>query len=401
MTAVRLAAIVLILVVATAGWFVLGGSVAYRTETAADRGQDAVSGLWGQEQVQRAPSFTAPGASVELAGSDITADFELQQRRKGLLWFSTYVVDFTADYRLRNPGDQDTAARMSLAFPAPDGVYDGFAVESEGRRLPVTYENGSAIAQIPIPAGETVVVSTGYRTNGLDEWRYEPSPDGIGVIDDFTLTMITDFPDVDFPGDGVSPTEKRQTAEGWELAWEYDSLVSGRPIALVMPTPLNPGPIAQRISFFAPVSLLFYFASLVLLTSTEDVRLHPMHYAFLAAGFFAFHLLFAYLADRIDINLAFGIGALVSLALCIAYLGVVVGRSRALVEVAVGQILFLVLFSYSFFFEGLTGIAVTIGSVATLAFFMAKTARVDWERVFRRPESGHAWPHQAAQTPRV
>ena len=48
--------------------------------------------------------------------------------------------------------------------------------------------------------------------------------------------------------------------------------------------------------------------------------------------------------------------------------------------------MFLVLFSYSFFFEGLTGLAVTIGSVVTLAYFMAKTGHVDWEDVFRKRE---------------
>jgi hypothetical protein len=60
---------------------------------------------------------------------------------------------------------------------------------------------------------------------------------------------------------------------------------------------------------------------------------------------------------------------------------------------------FLVLFSYSFFFEGLTGLAVTIGSIITLAYFMAKTAHVDWERVFERKPRPAATPSGPAFLP--
>jgi hypothetical protein len=263
-------------------------------------------------------------------------------------------------------------------------VYDGFAVDVDGRAVPVTYADGVAYATFALPAGHTAEVHTGYRTQGLDEWRYLPAPNGVGVVDDFTLVMTTDFSDVDYPADAVSPTRSEPGAGGARLEWDYESLVTGRPIGLIMPKPENPGPLAARISLFAPVSLLFYFAALVLLTATSGLRLHPMHYAFLAAGFFAFHLLLAYLADHVDINLAFAIASATSVALCVGYLALVLGRGRALYEIALSQFIFLVLFSYSFFFKGFTGLAVTVGSVLTLAYFMVKTGRVDWELVFRR-----------------
>ena len=50
----------------------------------------------------------------------------------------------------------------------------------------------------------------------------------------------------------------------------------------------------------------------------------------------------------------------------------------ALLQAGVAQLVFLVLFSYAFFFEGYTGLAVTIGAVITLFVLMQKTARVDW-----------------------
>ncbi|MHB9004286.1 MAG: inner membrane CreD family protein [Coriobacteriia bacterium] len=389
MTAPRLFAVLLILAAASFGWVILGASVQERTQDAGSDGFDTVGSLWGQPQVQSAPTFSVGKKQLAIRSSDITADFALDQRRKGLLWYSTYRVDFSGMYGVRNESDSPERVVMSLAFPAFDGVYDGFHVSVDGDTVPVEYRDGVALAGFNIPAGKLVSVQTGYRTQGLDEWRYQPN-EGVGVVDDFTLAMRTDFSDIDFPANGVSPISKERSGDGRDLTWSYESLVSGRPIGLVMPKPLNPGPVASRISFFAPVSLLFYFASLVLVTAIRGVNLHPINYGFLAAGFFAFHLLFAYLVDRVDIGWSFAIASLVSVGLCVAYLRLAIADTPTLIEAAAGQTLFLVLFSFSFFFEGYTGLAITIGAVLTLAFFMFRTGRTNWGELFERSRQERA-----------
>lgn len=58
----------------------------------------------------------------------------------------------------------------------------------------------------------------------------------------------------------------------------------------------------------------------------RGIDLHPMNYAFLAAAFFAFHLLMAYLVDHISIHVAFLISSAVSITLVVSYLRLVVGR---------------------------------------------------------------------------
>jgi inner membrane protein involved in colicin E2 resistance len=138
------------------------------------------------------------------------------------------------------------------------------------------------------------------------------------------------------------------------------------------------------MSFFAPVSLLFFFTALVVLGVMKGVNLHPVHYFFLAAGFFAFHLLFAYLADHLPLQLTFIISAAVSMALVVSYLWRVVNRRFALREAGISQFLFLVLFSYAFFFEGYSGLVVTVGAIITLAVLMQMTAKVNWEEVFKK-----------------
>jgi hypothetical protein len=254
------------------------------------------------------------------------------------------------------------------------------------------------VALFRIGRGSTATVRTGYSTQGLDQWRYQPTTGTVGVIRDLKLVMLTNFTQVDYPVDAVSPTTAQKVPGGMVLTWDYSSLISGRPIALVMPAPTNPGPLASRISYFAPVSLLFFFAALVLLTATSAVKLHPVHYGFLAAAFFAFQLLFSYLVDRVDLNLSFVIAAVASVALVVGYLSIVIGRSRVLLEIALSQFVFLILFSYSFFFEGLTGLAIAIGSVLTLGYFMVRTAHVDWESVFHR-QAGPTLAYAAPASP--
>jgi len=143
----------------------------------------------------------------------------------------------------------------------------------------------------------------------------------------------------------------------------------------------------EKSAFFAPVSLVFFFAVLIVLGSARAIDLHPMNYCFLAAACFAFHLLFAYLADLLPVATSFAISASVSLLLVAAYLAGVAGWRFALLGAA-AHFAFLVLFSYSFFHEGLSGITITVGAVATLAILMALTAKTDWNATFSRAAKG-------------
>jgi inner membrane protein involved in colicin E2 resistance len=109
-----------------------------------------------------------------------------------------------------------------------------------------------------------------------------------------------------------------------------------------------------------------------------------MNYAFLSAAFFAFHLLLAYMVDHVNIHASFLASAATSIALVVSYLRLVAGMRFAVRRAGAAQLIFLVLFSYAFFFEGYTGLTVTIGSIVTLFVLMQATAKVDWSTVFRR-----------------
>jgi len=119
----------------------------------------------------------------------------------------------------------------------------------------------------------------------------------------------------------------------------------------------------------------------------KGIELHPMNYFFLAASFFAFHLLLAYLVDHISIHSAFAVCSMVSIILVVSYIRLVVGNRFAFFETALAQVVYLIGFSYAFFFEGFTGLSVTIGAIITLFIVMQLTARINWSEKFQLTNS--------------
>jgi hypothetical protein len=175
-----------------------------------------VASTWGTAQEQSPPSAsytrtefkdvtrTEDGKSVvrtekfetqipvALDASRIQVNFHLDPRQKGLLWYSTYQVDFAADYSFRNDGDQPRNFCFRFRFPAQKAVYDGLSTQINGQSIPsrTNDEGGSVTAMVP--PGETAVFHLAYRSQGLNNWRYRLG-DGVAQAHDFNLKMQTNF----------------------------------------------------------------------------------------------------------------------------------------------------------------------------------------------------------------
>ncbi len=380
----RIIAITFIFVCASVAWAVLGGTIFSRTYDSGASSSNRVASTWGTRQNQGPPSasFTTkvsiPEEIVEngkktvktiekeyvtelpLEGSDIDVGLDLEHRQKGLLWYSTYKVGFTGVYKFRNTSDKEQLVDFKLQFPTSQAIYDNLTFAVDGTTIPLSNEKNSAKSAAKIGPGKTAVLAVGYRSQGLDEWRYSFGTGEVSQVRGFSLHMTTNFKDIDFPDNTLSPSSKNETGNGWDLTWSYSSLLSGYQIAMVMPEKLQPGPLAGKISFFAPVSLFFFFFLMLIITTMRGIDLHPMNYFFLAAAFFSFHLLLAYLVDHVSIHTSFAIASAVSIFLVVSYLRLVVGIRFASREAALAQFIYLVMFSYAFFLKGFTGLAITI-----------------------------------------
>ncbi len=401
----RIIAIGLIFVCISVAWLILGQTIHMRTLEQDGKLKDAVGQLWGTAQTQQAPQIyrlervtrVEPGEDGQavtrtvdekhfhsLDASRIDVDLSLEYRRKGLLWYSTYRVQFAASYTLSNPTDRSLRLYFDLELPAHRAVYDDFTLSVDSLRIAeVPVRAGHLVQPVDLAPGQSVPVYVSYRSRGLDEWRYSFGED-VNQMTDFELMIRTDFDAIDFPADSVSPTSKTRTGNAWTLKWRYDHLLTGVDLGMIMPARLNPGPWVRQVVLAAPISLFLFFFLLFVFTTVRRLDLHPMHYFFIGAAFFSFHLLLAYLVDHLLIHYAFVLASAVSIFLVTSYMRLVVGTRLAFVEIGAGQFVYLVLFSYTFFFIGYTGLAITVLCIATLFAAMQFTGRTDWNAVFER-----------------
>ena len=274
----RILAIGFILGCTSVAWFILGATLDTRTYHSDDKLRSGVASVWGAPQQQAPPTATYEVISekkietetdghktarteterhtvaVPAESTRIQVAFDLGHRQKGLLWYSTYWVNLAATYGFRNPTTAPQTIVFRLPFPAEHAIYDGLEMVVNGRPSPIVPDAKGASVTALVPPGETVSLRVAYRSRGLESWIYRLG-DEVTQTRDFELRVKTNFPQIDFPVNTLSPTEKRETGAGWELVWRYSNLISGFQIGLTMPQKVQPGPLAGEISYFAPVSL--------------------------------------------------------------------------------------------------------------------------------------------------
>jgi inner membrane protein involved in colicin E2 resistance len=404
-SALRLLAITAIFFTTSVAWLVLGGVMGSRSSNQSSELRQRVADLWGQPQAQAGPALTfawnAPRETVRtetvngverqireqttglekqdvsVASTRIDADLHLDQRLKGLMWYSLYDVGFRGRWQYVHTRPEKGTLHVQFRFPDPQGVYDAFSFVVDGKPQDPRPKDGVAEAEIPVVPGQHVDLAITYKSRGLDEWRYVPDP-GVSSLKDFRLAMTTDFADIDFPASTLSPSSRERSGDGYKLVWAFEQVVTGHAIGMAMPARVQPGQLAASLSYSAPISLGFFFVLLLVLGRLRGLDLHPINYLFLGAAFFSFHLLFAYSVDHLHIAAAFILASATSVLLVTSYLRLVVSPRFAFVEAAAAQIVYLVGFSLAHFWEGFTGLAVTVLSVLTLFLLMQLTGKVRW-----------------------
>ena len=231
----RIAAIAFIYVCTSIGWAILGSTIFVRSQAFDSELRGRVVSLWGAPQEQAPPTAgweeirhervaeTRNGAEVvqdvekklwnalPLENSRIDVGLHLDNRQKGLLWYSTYRVGFAGTYAFRNWSDQPRPVFFTMNLPATQATYDDLVFAVDGEPLPLhTNHEGAYVVSATIPAHEVAVLDVAYRSQGLESWRYKFG-DQVNQVRDFQLRVHTDFAGFDFPENTLSPSEKRRT----------------------------------------------------------------------------------------------------------------------------------------------------------------------------------------------
>ena len=418
----RILGIFVIFFMTSIGWLILGGVTTSRTRSQSSELRGEVADLWGSPQSQAAPNLNFAWVTerdvvrtervgseekqvrervaetqrkdVSPSSSQIAVDLHLDRRLKGLVWYALYDVGFDGTWTYVHK--DATPGRLTLAFTFPDGraIYDQFrfVVNDVDYAQTLRPTSGAVSMDIDVKPGQTVTLAVAYKSRGMSSWRYAPAA-GVANLEDFRLAMTTDFAEIDFPEATMSPSAKERQGAGWALDWTFRQALSGRGIGMTMPNHIQPGELSSSLSFSAPISLFFFFLVIFVLATLRHIDIHPINYLFLGAAFLCFHLLFAYSVDHIPVATAFALASIVSLVLVVSYLRLVVSARFAFVEAGIAQLVYLIGFSLAHFWDGFTGLTVTVLSVATVFLLMQLTGRIRWSEVLaRRPAPPPAPP---------
>ena len=179
----KLPVIFLIYIFIVLAWLILGATILKRTHTQDYKLRGMISQLWGTMQVQKAPSIyyktkekkeierVESGKTVKefeiyvvthpisLKASEIDVSLSLEHRKKGLLWYSTYVVDFSGWYEIINDTDESRYIYFNFDFPSVGAVYDDFKLLVSDKELEKVYISEGRVEQgVKLSPGEKATI---------------------------------------------------------------------------------------------------------------------------------------------------------------------------------------------------------------------------------------------------
>lgn len=366
------------------GCAAVGGLIDQRNVQQEATLRQMVSRLWGGEGRQEPLRVTAEqGRLLPLTAAAITADLDLDPRRKGAFWYATYRVKFTGKYRITRGAAEDRRVSLNFPLPAGEGPLSNVSLTVNGVRV-TDYSLGDRVIrkEMILPPGETEVEVT-YQGQGLDQWWYDVTAEG-NKVGSFLLTVRTNFEGVDFPDGSISPTRKTRVPGGWELVWTYEGLISSARIGIDMPQRKNPVPLLVKLCRAAPIPILLFFCVLLIASAARQSPLHTMHFLLIGAACLVFLLLLVYLVDLLPLGAAFAGAAVMSLALVVSYLMKLAAKRFAILWGGGAQAIYLFGPSACLLFGGQLGLPIVVLFAVTLFIVMQVTAGLDWDRAFAR-----------------
>jgi hypothetical protein len=376
-------------------WFALGVKMQLSTKSVMSSGKDVISTKnWGGEIYQRAPVQYASlqgeeeirkindeeKLSKRLVSStreNILVKINVEYKKKGLITYNTYTVDFSGDYEFVNKGSEPE--ERFFTFKLPDNVIMFSNLKMSVNEKLVEDDdisdglNWSGI----LNPGEKSKINVQYSARGIDNWGY--------MLGKNIQHNNLDIDVIIVDGEAVlwekslSPTKTEITDESEKFSWQFTQLITDRGIGISVKKAMNPFIIAKNLSFFAPLSFFLYLVSLITMLIIRRKELHPVHFIFIGASYFVFNLLLSYLVQYISIPIAFGVSFIVSFSLIVSFLWRILDLRFTFIENGIFLILFLLIYPISFFTLN-RGLILVISGVIALGMLMHLSARFKWEK---------------------
>ena len=139
-----------------------------------------------------------------------------------------------------------------LNFPTANAIYDDLIFTVDGAPVAITNEKNAALGSVKIPAGHVARLAINYRSQGLNEWRYNFGSTDVTQVKNFALKMKQLQDTISLTTRSRPPEKHIRRRVGNHLSYK---IYSGHQIAMGAEK-LQPGLGRQNI--FCPSALLFF-----------------------------------------------------------------------------------------------------------------------------------------------
>ena len=220
MSVPKIIATIIVFLISCIGWFILGTVTTLRSDEYFSRLGPQVEALWGTPLIQKAPAFSVqiPGTRqvrwIMPSKNEITAEIQPDYRKKGLIWYPTYICRFEGSYTITNTEEVLQKIRLHFSFPAKGATYDNFAAYIDKRMLLTAVDTKQGLGEIiELAPGKRTEFKIKYETRGIESWRYQMDQN-VGRIQNLMMRVKTGFSDVDYTQGSLSPMSTKSIQDG-------------------------------------------------------------------------------------------------------------------------------------------------------------------------------------------
>jgi len=340
---------------------------------------------WGAPILQPMPSVRyVPTGTVfnaleplPLTRQEVAVAAAMNYRKRGLVYFSGFDFRFTGDFDTENPFDRD----VDVAFVFPISLQKNKVLLSElsftvnGAAAPVELgKDGDKLLWTGrLKPKEKLAFRVAFKGRGLDAFTYAMDPGA--AARNVTLTIdIRGGENFDY-ADGVVPaTAVEHDGELTRLRWRFDSLESGIPMGVVLPSEKSFDRIIATFVTRSWAGFLLFFAGLVALCLHHGRPPRIFESYLFAAAYGLFFVLVAYLAAYVNFYAAWALGLLLSGGLLCGYAVLLLPRGawRPVAGLVIGC---LAVPTLAVILEGYTGLIYTLEALSLVAAAMVASAR--------------------------
>jgi len=340
---------------------------------------------WGAPIQQPMPSVRyVPTGTVfnaleplPLTRQAVTVDAAMNYRKRGLVYFSGFDFRFSGDFDAENPFDRD----VDVAFVFPINLQKNKVLLSElsftvnGAPAPVELgKDGDKLLWTGrLRPKERLAFRVAFKGRGLDAFTYAMDP-GAAVRNVSLTVNIRGGGNFDY-ADGVVPaTSVEREGDAVRLAWRFDSLESGIPMGVVLPSEKSFDAIIATFVGRSWAGFLLFFAGLVALCLHHGRPPRIFESYLFAAAYALFFVLVAYLAAYLHFYAAWALALSVTGGLLCGYAALLLPRGawKAVAGLVAGG---LAVPTLAVILQGYTGLVYTLEALALVAALMVASAR--------------------------